>query len=74
MGYKEDSYHKKNAGVSKPLIRIPIIKSYHAVPFTNANEIPLEFASVDNDLAAENLASDMDMTAADIQDFRDKKK
>lgn len=74
MAYKEDSYRKERANAHKPLIRIPIIKSYHAVPFTNVNEIPLEFASVDNDLAAENLASDMDMTAADMQDFRNKKK
>ncbi len=49
---------------------VPFIRSYHAVPFTNANEILPIFGGVDNDLAAENLANDLDITAADKEDFR----
>ena len=49
---------------------IPFIRSFHAVPFTNSNEILPIFGGVDNDLAAENLANDLDMTAADKEDFR----
>lgn len=50
--------------------KFPYIKSYHAVPFTNANEIPPAFVAIDNDLAVENIESDFDMTAADLQDFK----
>lgn len=52
---------------------IPYVKSYHAVPFTNANEIPPAFTAIDNDLAVENIESDFDMTAADLQDFKRKR-
>lgn len=56
-----------------PIIKgenFPYVKSYHAVPFTNANEIPPVFAAIDNDLAVENIENDFDMTAADLEDFK----
>lgn len=58
---------------AKPILEgtaVPYVKSYHAVPFTNANEIPPAFAAIDNDLAVENIENDFDMTAADLQDFK----
>lgn len=47
----------------------PIIKTYHAVPFTNQNEIPPAYGFTDNDLAVENIENDFDLTAADKQDL-----
>lgn len=32
----------------------------------------MTLSAVDNDLAIENLENDFDMTAADLQDFREK--
>lgn len=54
----------------KPAGRAPFIRSYHAVPFNNMNEILPIFNGIDNDLAQENMENDLDMTAADLQDFR----
>lgn len=51
---------------------VPYIRSYHAVPFNNMNEIFPIFSGVDNDLGVENMESDMDFTAADKEDFRKK--
>lgn len=64
---------KSGKAKAKPVISgetVPFIRSYHAVPFINMNEIPPVFGGVDNDLANENLANDFDMTAADKEDFR----
>ncbi len=64
---------KSGKAKAKPIISgetVPFIRSYHAVPFTNMNEIPPVFGAVDNDLAVENMKNDFDMTAADLQDFR----
>lgn len=61
----------------KPVISgetVPFIRSYHAVPFINMNEIPPVFGAADNDLAVDNMANDFDMTAADKEDFRNKSK
>ena len=49
---------------------MPFIRSYHAVPFINMNEIPPVFGAADNDLAVENMENDFDMTAADKEDFK----
>lgn len=57
----------------KPVISgvtVPFIKSYHAVPFNNMNEIPPVFLSSDNDLAVDNMKNDFDMTGAKLQNFR----
>lgn len=37
-----------------------------------ADEIPPVFVAIDNDLAVENLENDFDMTAADIQDLKER--
>lgn len=51
----------------------PYIRSFHAVPFNNMNEILPIFGTADNDLAQENMANDLDLTAADKEDFRKKR-
>ena len=43
-------------------------KVYHARP--HGTEIPAAFRGIDNDLAAENMLNDFDMTAADLQDLK----
>ncbi len=43
-------------------------KVYHSVPHT-PERIPAAFGVIDNDLAAENLTNDFDLTAADLQDL-----
>ncbi len=64
---------KSGKAKAKPVISgetVPFIRSYHAVPFINMNEIPPVFGAADNDLAVENMQNDFDMTAADLQDFK----
>lgn len=49
---------------------VPFVRSFHAVPFTNANEILPGFFAEDNDLAVENKENDLDFTVADKEDFK----
>lgn len=70
---KKKASRNKSVNGKSPVISgvtVPFIRSYHAVPFNNMNEIPPVFCGADNDLAAENMENDFDMTAADLQDFR----
>ena len=62
---------KAKSGKEKanPLIAGAEGKVYHGVPHTE-DKIPSVFPAIDNDLAAENLVNDFDMTAADLQDLR----
>lgn len=40
---------------------------------TDTVRVPLAFPAIDNDLAAENMENDFDMTAADLQDLEGQK-
>ena len=53
---------------ANPLIAGAEGKVYHRVP--HEESISSAFPAIDNDLAAENLTNDFDMTAADLQDLR----
>ena len=53
---------------ANPLIAGAAGKVYHGVP--HEESISSAFPAIDNDLAAENLTNDFDMTAADLQDLR----
>ena len=67
---------KSNNHGKKPVISgetVPFIRSYHAVPFNNMNEIMPVFGSVDNDLGLENMADDFNLTAADKEDFKNRR-
>ena len=44
-------------------------KVYHGVP--HSENIPTAFRGIDNDLAAENMVNDFDMTMADLQDLEE---
>lgn len=59
---------------AKPLIPGTHGKVYHAVPHAAADAIPAVFPAIDNDLAAENLENDFDMTAADLLDLKEETK
>ena len=61
---------KSGKAKARPLIAGAAGKVYHAVPHAAADEIPAAFPAIDNDLAAENLLNDFDMTAADLQDLK----
>lgn len=67
MADKKDKSRRKKVVAGETF---PFIQSYHAVPFINMNHIPPVFGAADNDLAAENMANDFDMTAADKEDFK----
>ena len=54
---------------AKPLIPGTHGKVYHAVPHAAADAVPSAFPTIDNDLAAENLENNFDMTAADLLDL-----
>lgn len=41
-----------------------------SVPQAGTGKIPAAFPAIDNDLAAENMVNDFDMTAADLQDLQ----
>lgn len=45
-------------------------KVYHGIPHNESDNIPDAFSAIDNDLAAENILNDFDMTAADMQDLK----
>lgn len=62
--------HEKKKKAINSEKTLPFVRSFHAVPFTNANEILPGFFAGDNDLAIENMKNDFDMTAADLQDFK----
>ena len=58
---------------AKPLIageQGGIGKVYHGIPHSESDNIPAVFGAIDNDLAAENILNDFDMTAADMQDLK----
>ena len=46
-------------------------KVYHGIPHSESDNIPAAFSAIDNDLAAENILNDYDMTAADMQDLKE---
>ena len=50
---------------------IPINRSFHAVAQTEEKSLPPEYPVFDNDLAVDNIRSDMNLTAADREDFKD---
>ena len=54
---------------ANPLIQGTQGKVYHGTPHAESR-IPSAYPAIDNDLAAENLSNDFDMTAADAQDLR----
>lgn len=62
QGKAKHGHHK-----ARPLIPGGEGTVYHAVP--HAEKIPSAFRTIDNDLAAENLVNDFDMTMADLQDL-----
>ena len=64
---------KSGKAKAKPLIAGTDGKVYHAVPHAAADEIPDAFPAIDNDLAAEHLLNDFDMTPADLQDLKETK-
>lgn len=45
-------------------------KVFHGIPHSEFDTIPAAFGAIDNDLAAENILNDFDMTAADMQDLK----
>lgn len=62
---------KSGKAKAKPLIPGTNGKVYHAVPHAATDAIPPVFPAIDNDLAAENLENDFDMTAADLLDLEE---
>lgn len=64
---------KSGKAKARPLIAGSDGKVYHTAPHAAATEIPDAFPAIDNDLAAENLLNDFDMTAADLQDLKPQK-
>lgn len=65
QGKAKHGHHK-----ARPLIPGGEGKVYHAVP--HSDNIPPVFRAIDNDLAAENMVNDFDMTMADLQDLEEK--
>lgn len=57
---------------ANPLIAGTAGMVYHTVPHKEDKISPV-FPAIDNDLAAENLANDFDMTAADLQDLQQRR-
>ena len=54
---------------ANPLIADAHGKVYHGTAHAES-KIPAAFPAIDNDLAAEHLTNDFDMTAADLQDLQ----
>ena len=60
---------KRGKAKANPLIAGGSGKVYHSVPHAES-KIPDAFPAIDNDLAADNLINDFDMTGADLQDLQ----